>query len=375
LSDPLTTKSRELVAEAVARGPLLLPPRNAWLELGLFVLAIVAVDWTIPTFDLLRVEPNPCWLPVLLLSVQYGTVSGLLAAATCIGLSIHSGFPEQEIGENLFVYLLRVWAQPMLWIAVAVLLGQFRTRHIMERAELKQELAAMTSQRTALADYARNLRQRCDVLERHIAGGGNSEPVGVLAILSRLGSDSQGDVRDVFRTCMAAVLPDARVTLWRLGPAGLEPLASTRDEAASAQMRLETSSALVRELIERKAPLSVLTAAGERTLGGHAVMAVPIEAGEEMAGAILVHEIEPHLLTEALGDALTVIASALAPSVAEGRPGPATAAASDGDVGGTAETSLAPIKRLWRPRKRSETPGAPGGGPTRSQASPRRMLR
>lgn len=354
---------------------MLLPPRNAWLELGLFVLAIVAVDWTVPNFDLLRVEPNPCWLPVLLLSVQYGTVSGLLAAATCIGLSIHSGFPEQEIGENLFVYLLRVWAQPMLWIAAAVLLGQFRTRHIMERAELKQELATLTSQRAALADYARNLRQRCDVLERHIAGGGNSEPVDVLAILSRLGSGSQGDVREVFRTCMAAVLPDAHVTLARLGPAGLEPLTSTRQEAPSSRVLPEASSMLVRELIELRAPLSVLTAAGERALGAHAVMAVPIETGEEMAGAILVHEIEPHLLTDSLGDALFAIASALAPAVAEGRPGPTTTADANGDAGENADASQSLVKRLWRPHKRGESSTSAGSVSTHARSSQHRMRR
>lgn len=350
----------------MARAPLLLPPRNAWLELGLFVLAIVVIDWAVPGFDLLRIEPNPCWLPVLLLSTQYGTVSGLLAAATCIGLSIHSGFPEQEIGENLFVYLLRVWAQPMLWIAAAVLLGQLRTRHIMERAELKQEVAILTSQRSALADYARNLRQRCDVLERHIAGGGNSEPVGVLAVLSRLGSGSQADVRDVFRTCMASVLPDADVALMRLGPAGLEMLASTRAQMPFAPAHLETSSGLVRELTETKAPLSVLTASGERALSGYALMAVPIEAGEEMVGAILVHEIEPSMLTESLGDALSAIASALAPAVAEGRPGTTAMSGSDAEQ---TTSSLSLVKRLWRPHKRD------GAGAARSQAAQRRMLR
>ena len=90
-----------------------------------------ALDHFWPSFPTLsQMQPHFFWLPVLLLSLQYGTVSGLLAAGVAIVLTAWLGWAEQEVGENHFNYLLRISTQPMLWLVAALLLGQFRLRQI-----------------------------------------------------------------------------------------------------------------------------------------------------------------------------------------------------------------------------------------------------
>ena len=211
----------------------LLLPIYAVLELALFVLGVLAVSWVYPTFDLRQIEPNPCWLAVLLLSVQYGAVSGLLAAGVSIALSLYFGFPEQDVGENLFVHLIRVWAQPMLWIAAAVILGQFRTRHIVERRELARELAKVSSQRAAIAGQAEGLRARCDALERHIGGRDIGEPLAVLAALARAGSPDATDLQTTLAVLVEAALPGTTTSIYLLREGGLERAAGSPGVAQS----------------------------------------------------------------------------------------------------------------------------------------------
>ncbi len=71
-----------------------LPPLSALAEIVILFALIYIVDELTPTISVLDLSPHPFWIPVLLLSLQYGTVSGFLAAATAIGLSLYGGVPR-----------------------------------------------------------------------------------------------------------------------------------------------------------------------------------------------------------------------------------------------------------------------------------------
>ena len=384
MSDRQTTKSalaptaaRPQQAPGVQRGLLLLPPLNAVLELALFVVVVLCVDAFVPSFSLNSIEPNPSWLPVLLLSVQYGTVSGLLAAGVCIALSMQTGFPEQDVGENLFVYLLRAWAQPMLWISAAVLLGQFRTRHIAERAELTQELATLSSQRTAIADYANNLRNRCDALERHLASHDGPEPVAVLAEIARVAAAGPAELPASFRSVMAAALPGAAGGLYLITPTGVRLLATTgQDGIGSAPGEhsgdATVTPALLGELEARRRPVSGLTKEGELLLAGKALVAVPVEFGDRVAGVILIHSLAPQALNAGLTGALPVLAAALAPAVdatvLDGALDRATLSPTPiGAVDATASATQPWLRRLWKATTKP--------APVRADPPTRRLVR
>ena len=393
MSDRQIVKSVPGGDPAVQRGLLLLPPLNAVLELALFVVVVLGVDAFVPSFSLNGIEPNPSWLPVLLLSVQYGTVSGLLAAATCIALSLQTGFPDQDVGENLFVYLLRAWAQPMLWIGAAVLLGQFRTRHIAERAELTQEMATLSSQRTAIAEYATNLRARCDALERHLASRDGPAPVALLAELARIGAVGRtgrgttpaADLTAAFRAAITAVLPGARASLMLIEPAAVRLAATTggHDDSPPADgpiQQTEPSAALLHELDVRRRPISVLTPDGERLLAGSALVAVPVEVGDGIGAVILLRNVDPPALTGTLISGLPVLAAALAPAVeatllsgASAHTGQTTVPAHSDVQAANGSGTLPWLKRLWKPRQ-APAP-VPVARTTRPDPPTRRLVR
>ncbi|HRD76373.1 MAG TPA: hypothetical protein PK264_10590, partial [Hyphomicrobiaceae bacterium] len=73
-----------------------LPPLVAWLEIALLILPITVYDYLSTGFTITELHPHPFWLPVLLLSLQYGTPSGLAAAGVAILATFALGWPEQD---------------------------------------------------------------------------------------------------------------------------------------------------------------------------------------------------------------------------------------------------------------------------------------
>ena len=201
-----------------------LPPLGAVVELLVLVALIAGLGRLIPGLDVASLEPSPYWIPVLLLSLQYGTVAGLLAAAVATCLYAFNGFPEQSIGENLFAYFLRIWASPMLWIGVAVLLGQFRLRQIEVKQDLRRQLDQRTGEASTLAKYVRQLEAKCLTLERQATQGRSVADLASLDALSRL-SEPGADLETALSAIVQQALPDAALSLYRATTAGYECVA------------------------------------------------------------------------------------------------------------------------------------------------------
>lgn len=297
-----------------------LPPRNALVELAVFVLVIGILEWALPQFDVNLIQPNPCWLPVLLLSLQYGTVSGMLAAGVAIVITALGGFPEQEIGENHFAYLLRIWGQPMLWITAALLLGQFRMRQIAAKLELARQVASLAADRTAVAAYATRLRERCEELERRSAGRSEPLAVSVLAALTEAGRLSSSAPEAQLGRLIDAALPGAKASLYRRDGDVMRRIATAGHAADRLPKDAITSDEpLPRALAEFRDGLSVLSREGEAALAREGLAAVPILSPnrEELAGMLKIETMPAELLGTATLGALAALAAALAPAVTD----------------------------------------------------------
>lgn len=302
---------------ADAMGLPVLPPRNAVIELAAIVAAIVIIDWLLPDQGLSEVGPSPYWLPVLLMSLQYGTVSGLLAAGVGIAMTMLPGVPEQGVGENHFAYLLRIWAQPILWIAVAVLLGQFRIRQIAVKRELVRQVEELSSQRQALADYATNLRKRCEAIERELAGRDEPVAVELLAALSAV-ARPDSDLGAALGHCMALAAPGAVVSVYVLDGQRLRLIArSASGPRCSGADELTAVHPLHRAIVGGRT-ISILEPGHEAVLAGEGLVAVPVrEAGAEaVAGMLKLDAADAIHVTGSTAAALESIATAIAQRLA-----------------------------------------------------------
>ena len=304
---------------AVATRFPVLPPPVAIVEIVVLFGLIVSLGW-LTGQDLADLRPHPFWVPVLLLSLQYGTVSGLLAAGIATVFTGLGQFPEQVVGESYFVYFLRIWIEPILWISAAVLLGQFRMRQIANKMELVRQVDELAAQRTSLADYAGKLRQRCATLERRLAGRTEPDALVMLQTLARARQAGALGLAPAFAAVMAAVLPGSRASLFVLEaePRGagtmlrrIMAVPPHQDDGTAAE--LNATHPLFQAVVGRAEGASVLTAVGEAVLARQGILAVPVrsDAGS-VIGMLKVEAMDTQLLGPSSLGALDAVASALA---------------------------------------------------------------
>lgn len=351
-----------------------LPPVSAIIEIIVLFGAIIGADWLHPGINIADIRPHPFWIPVLLLSLQYGTVSGLLAASIAIALAALNGFPEQSTSETYFTYFLKIWIEPILWVGAAVLLGQFRMRQIAQKQALFAQVTELANQRAVIADYAMNLRTHCTALERQIAGRSEPDILLVLEALNtiRLADPSGGDtaLAEAFARVVALALPGARATLYTVEPAGLR-LAATAGSAVAGDSAtwIGPADRLYQAIVGEARSVSVLTAEGEHALAGAGLAAVPVRAaarhpsefGTRTVGMLKIEEIDPSALGRASLPALETIAHALAPALEArlARYGHSGVQATSVAATVVPETAGGRLWRHWRWFGRGQGPSAP----------------
>ena len=130
--------------------------------------------------------PNPLWLPVIVLSLQHGVAAGLAAAVIAAGLQYWGGLPPALMTEDMYSYIGRIAAEPVGWTCVALLIGHIRSRQIAQTRELEAELAERIQHSAAVADFCEDLRNRTELLERHIAANTHSSNIDVAEAVSDL---------------------------------------------------------------------------------------------------------------------------------------------------------------------------------------------
>ena len=264
------------VASSFGRSGLpVLPPLMAVIEILVLIVLPGALDYFWTGFpSLAETQPHFFWLPVLLLSLQYGTVSGLVAAGVAIVVSALLGWPDQEVGENHFSYLLRIWAQPVLWLTAALVLGQFRMRQIEQKQDLARHVAELSTQRTAISDYATNLRSRCETLERQIAGRREPEVRTILAALARLNAGGT-QAPSALGECLELALGPCAASIYVRDNDRFR-LTVAHGSAANRQEQLADDAPLARAIAREGRAVSVLNPGEEAIFAGDGLAAVPV---------------------------------------------------------------------------------------------------
>lgn len=321
--------------------------------------AIHIIDALFPNLNVTDLQPSPYWIAVLLLSLQYGTVAGLIAAGCATLLYALGGLPEQLVEENHFSYLLRVWAMPILWIAVALVLGQFRLRQIERKQQLTDELEQRTSEANGLAAYTTRLEAYCRQLERQLTSTDPSRAGNLLDAIGGLQHDGASLSEAFDRLCRAA-LPDSSLSLYAVRAGEAELIGESGEPA----VRSIGADSPLQAAVAEKRSMCVLNPADEKALAGTALAAVPIVHGDggRTIGLLCLTRADGSVLREGVTERLAVLGRLLAPALGEPRIVVDNTAERGGTLIDAVQQSLVRgFSRLsWR--SRTDTPdGAPDG--------------
>lgn len=142
----------------------------AWVEIVCFFLISFIIALIIGTnFNYFSVSPHPFWILVILISAQYGTLAGLLAALASTVVYLSGSLPKQSIVQEWNVYFFLLAKTPILWFITAIILGELRMKHIRERARLRELANTAKAREKKLADAYESLKHIKERLEIRVA--------------------------------------------------------------------------------------------------------------------------------------------------------------------------------------------------------------
>ncbi len=152
----------------------------------LFAVALLLKQFLVSGSGIPTPYPNPLWLPVIVLSLEHGLAAGLASALIATALQFSGGLPATQLPEDMYSYIGRIAAEPVAWTCVSLLIGHIRSQQIAEITRLQADLAERNSQCVQVADLCADLRDRTEVLERHIAANALTSNVDVAEAMREL---------------------------------------------------------------------------------------------------------------------------------------------------------------------------------------------
>ncbi len=254
--------------------------RAAVLELLAFFALAFAIDFALFGGGRFQaVQPHPFWIPVILLSVQYGTSEGLLAAVTSTVALLLGALPPQLFGQDIFDYLAGVSATPLMWCIAAIVVGELAARRRRRLEQTERALAETREEADGLADAYANARQTKDRLEARLAG----ELKTTLALYEGARAVERASAGDVLRGAVdltRGVLGPEKFSIFLLNGDMLEAAVQEGWTADDTFTRCHTAdSALYQAIVAEGRQLCAAYKDDADVLAGEGVLAAPLAGG------------------------------------------------------------------------------------------------
>lgn len=251
--------------------------RAAVIELAvLFAAALCADRFLFQSDRFWNVSPHPFGVIVLLVSVQYGTAEGLLAAALATAALLAFNLPEPVLGADRYAVALDLARRPMWWFLSAVVLGELTRRRARREDRLRSDLAGARRREEEARAACGEFRSSLDLLQRRMAG----QPATVLNLCSAATRLERLDPDQALEGAMevvAAVMHPRKFSLFLRKGNALDLVHQEGWEAGDRWSRsLPATSPLAVAMLERARPVCAAISGDEAVLGGEGVLASPL---------------------------------------------------------------------------------------------------
>lgn len=264
------------------------------LELALFFVVAFAIDYLGGSGNRFEgVQPHPYWIPVLLLSVQYGTGAGVMAAAVASAALRIGNIPEQLISQDYYQYLFLLTREPIFWLVAAVVFGEMRMRQLREREELRGSLDLSRREADAITQSYRKLKDVKENLEARVAG--QLKTVFTLYHAARaIDKLDEGEIMLGVADLVRTVMQPEKFSLFLLNNDVLESVTNEGWGEDDDHARwFDHSSQLFEAVVGRQRYLCVARLEDERVLQGQGLLAGPLLSADtgEVVGMVKIESL------------------------------------------------------------------------------------
>lgn len=249
----------------------------ALLEMALFFAILSVLDISFGNGDrFIMTEPHPFWVIILLVTVQYGTLEGLIATGMATFVLFAWHVPEQQVNQTIYDYWLSIVHRPLLWCCAAVILGELRAKHARETKELQEKFSLEEQKNATIAEAYNNLKRIKEKLETHMAGELQST-VAAYRALKSVGSLNPSRTLLGMEEIVSAVLSPEKFSIYALGPSGFESATCAGwEENEPYSRRFLSSTPLYHEVAARHRILCCVNDEDAKILGNEGILAGPL---------------------------------------------------------------------------------------------------
>lgn len=278
----------EDVAEAVQ--PTVLGMRPV-IFLEVVALLVAAIVWDVMFRDGARfmdVKPHPFLFFTLLLTVQYGSVPGLIMAIGSI-LVYFIGNSAIDVGA-LSNSSMGIIIEPAIWLVAALVFGGIRDRHVKERNRLQGKLREALARENVTAEAYSEVRDRKQRLEERVAGEMRSA-LTVYQSAKALETMSPTHLMRAVERMVRDLLGAEAFSLFLMENNTLNASITSNwhGQYASLPRRYNPANSLYQHVVSGREVLTIANATHEQILGSEGLLAAPvIDATGEVLGMIKV---------------------------------------------------------------------------------------
>lgn len=182
----------------------------------LFLLAVLAGPFVHEWFEAnaLPVRVSLLWIPVIVLSLHYGLLSGLIASTLAFLIYTMQFGSAIGVGESIDAFALRLGLEPLLWTVVAAFLGGMRAMAQEHALNLGRELAEERKNVATMTERYSRLRDRVEFLERSLTVGRDPHLRHTIRKTDALSDMPASDCRDSLYEIFTSAANGAALTLF-----------------------------------------------------------------------------------------------------------------------------------------------------------------
>ena len=268
---------------------------SALLETVVFLVLLVGADAIFGSGTrFTNVYPHPFWIIVLLISVQYGTIDGIVCVFVTTLFLYMNNLPSQNIQETLFEYQFRISLRPFLWFTTTCVLGEMRMRLHHEKESLKTQLMDATEQLEIISHGYELIKATKENVERRLAGQLRSL-ASAYELIKEMETLEPGRVILSIERIICFVLNPKKFSVFAFGNLSFEAATAYgwKDDDHYIR-RFQTDHPLTKDIVNRRCMLCVVNKKDEGILGGEGLVVVPLidSKSDQIFGFIKIEEID-----------------------------------------------------------------------------------
>lgn len=266
---------------------------SAMFEIVAFfvLLALIAFLFGL-SLNYYKISPHPFWIIVVLISTQYGTNAGLIAALIATVIFLLGPIPPRNILQEPAEYFFLIAKLPLLWFVAALILGELRIKQLRETERLRIVAQQAEEKEKKIAESYIALKKIKEHLEMRVV----SEMQTTLSMITTFEllekTDKAGVIKGALELTKTLVAPE-KFSIYLLDAGELKCVAANEWEPNDHYAKsFNSESLLFQEVIQKRRVVSYNLSPRE-ILGKEGVLAVPIANGatNEVFGMIKIEQI------------------------------------------------------------------------------------